>query len=416
LASIFRTWLAAWNEVPIKEILLRPDGPHVYLHGHLHHTHGQSMAMSGGQALTFFGAGAGYQSEKGYRNSFSIYDVDTLAGTIECHEFEYLSAKNDWIEKNGNRPFKSVLPKANSISGLESEAFAALMRSVIENHEKLFRTVQTKIAPLVGMAIGDESIRRDVHQSQFSEKNVALLGIDVARFKRESEQAAAKALIEGRPVDALRHLGMKDDPKDEDIKGKEADFRWLYVVALVLSAESKYLRFAKRIVGALTKQAQSELNEPILLVNFGVGFWLVGDLDFAIAATEQAIDLLKKKNGAERLAKEEFLRWQIRAYGNMAYYLAEAQVSRRMSDALEYCEQAMKLAIEYQKEPGVSDGAALYTDQLDNRGFVKITFGATAVAIGDGLKDCEDARRMGANVRMFKSHVDRAVARLTALP
>jgi hypothetical protein len=124
--------------------------------------------------------------------------------------------------------------------------------------------------------------------------------------------------------------------------------------------------------------------------------------------------MIEAGKGIEELMAPDLLRWKVRAFGNMAYYLAEAGEKQRAAEAYRCATVAMARAEEY-LALGAKDAQALYRDQLDNRGYVKIVFGEDAAAIEDGLKDCEDARRMGSDLRMFKSHTDHAVARISAL-
>jgi hypothetical protein len=55
-----------------------------------------------------------------------------------------------------------------------------------------------------------------------------------------------------------------------------------------------------------------------------------------------------------------------------------------------------------------------YAKCLDTRGYVNITFGTNKEEIVDGIRDCEEARRLGDDALYFK-HINHAHKRLEAI-
>lgn len=103
-------WLVEWNDKRLCTLLLQQTGPHLYLHGHLHHGTGIGTSQNTGQNLTSFGAGATYQSDQ-YPMKFAFYDIQLAEGQIKPWVYVYEGASGLWtLRDSESHAIRSVLP------------------------------------------------------------------------------------------------------------------------------------------------------------------------------------------------------------------------------------------------------------------------------------------------------------------
>lgn len=142
-----------------------------------------------------------------------------------------------------------------------------------------------------------------------------------------------------------------------------------------------------------------EHGEPKHYHRLAYAYWLIGNVNKAVKLEEKAKELLEKNPDTNLIDLNN----------SLAYYYADAECTEKAEFARKLAEEELLSREKNRaKEPG------LYADCLDTLGYIKITFGKTKEDVNEGIKDCEDARRLGAEALFFK-HLSRAYDRLKSL-
>lgn len=103
-------WLTNWNKELIQTALERRNGPHAYLHGHLHSTDDQSRYTNEGNGIFTGAAGAAYPGSK-YKKHFSLLHFNLEEKEVECETFVYQEKMGEWIKDNSlSNPVPCRLP------------------------------------------------------------------------------------------------------------------------------------------------------------------------------------------------------------------------------------------------------------------------------------------------------------------
>ncbi|WP_421847256.1 metallophosphoesterase [Marinomonas sp.] len=103
-------WLPNWNSEKISTILEQENGPHIYMHGHVHNHQTLGSYQSSGSGLCYFTSGAAYQGSK-WPQSFSVLTVDFLKREIINDIFSYHSTSGRWDhDPSSSRPIPIRLP------------------------------------------------------------------------------------------------------------------------------------------------------------------------------------------------------------------------------------------------------------------------------------------------------------------
>lgn len=150
-------WLVGWNNKEIENILFPLNGPHIYLHGHIHKTEGISLNLTSGQNITILGAGACYTPEKQYPMSFAFYDIDVITQTVTPTTFKFneksykINGCNRWKKVDsgvGESSIRTVMSKSKIekiIKKLEIETLR--YKSGWEQHDRSLYFISKNFHP-----------------------------------------------------------------------------------------------------------------------------------------------------------------------------------------------------------------------------------------------------------------------------
>lgn len=89
------SWLTDWNSEKVNNILGQENGPHIYMHGHVHDQETRSSYKSDGSGITCFTAGAAYQGSK-WPQSFSLLSIDFARREITTNSYCYSASSGRW--------------------------------------------------------------------------------------------------------------------------------------------------------------------------------------------------------------------------------------------------------------------------------------------------------------------------------
>lgn len=93
------SWLSPWNMNLARGVLGKKNGPHAYLHGHLHLTDDQSNFNHSGFGIFIGAAGAAYPG-RDYAKHFSLLNFNLLTQSVECETFVFENAMGEWVKNN----------------------------------------------------------------------------------------------------------------------------------------------------------------------------------------------------------------------------------------------------------------------------------------------------------------------------
>jgi len=198
---------------------------------------------------------------------------------------------------------------------------------------------------------------------------------------------AKKALLVGDAPQAIAIL--------EDLAARKPEHERDLLKALILSPTPTDWDRARSLL--------PRIGEPQQYSRLGYNYWVKRDLATAISLAETA-HRLAVEEGAKRPKAQ-----LASAKNTLAYYYADAEVVEKADEARHLADDAIRLRREEgQNEKDV--GSALAT-----LGYVKITFGLSKEIVEEGIRDCEDGRRMGARNDLYFVHVARAQLRLAKM-
>jgi len=145
-------WLVGWNNKSLQDILLASNGPHIYLHGHIHKPEGITLNMMAGQNISVLGAGACYQNTK-YPMYFAFYDINMEDQVIEPFTYHYKNKRRVWtLDVNGesSESIRAVLPlpKKNSTHLRE------LLSSALDKNKALKEKIESKNTSILKIVNG----------------------------------------------------------------------------------------------------------------------------------------------------------------------------------------------------------------------------------------------------------------------
>jgi tetratricopeptide (TPR) repeat protein len=247
------------------------------------------------------------------------------------------------------------------------------------------------------LAIGFDKIRESL-SSGLLEKGLLIreqLTIERGRETTKLQEAlsqspeleeAKQLLIDGQLGKAIRLL--------EALANQKPEHRLHLLSALLASPQIENWSRARDILSDGIGNASHYLR-------LSYNYWVKGDLPGAIAITELGLERFKDdtRNNGDAL----------RLKNSLSYYYSDAYLLEKEDLSLSFAEEV----VSNREKNGESSslGSALAT-----RGYAKISFGKNKQTIGEGIKDCEDGRRMGAREDLYFRHLARAQERLAKMP
>lgn len=103
-------WFAKWNNDVLAQRLSQQNGPHIYIHGHVHKAKASSKSNNIGQQLVVLGAGAAYQGSN-YPNKFATYKIDLAEREISTTTFLYEADSGLW-NKSSSESYPVNVPNS----------------------------------------------------------------------------------------------------------------------------------------------------------------------------------------------------------------------------------------------------------------------------------------------------------------
>jgi tetratricopeptide (TPR) repeat protein len=198
---------------------------------------------------------------------------------------------------------------------------------------------------------------------------------------------AKNLIIEGQSEKAIEVL--------EKLVAQKPDYKPHLASVLLSSPKSEDWNRARTLLS-------SGIGSPRNYLRLAYNYWTKGDLSNAIAILESGLRQVEQK---QMIATPDELD---RLRNSLAYYYADANLLDKGEEALRFSEEVVAHRIPQGESKSL--GLALAT-----RGYVKITFGNNRDQIIEGIKDCEDGRRMGASEDLFFKNLARAQGRLAKL-
>jgi 3',5'-cyclic AMP phosphodiesterase CpdA len=396
-------WLAKWNAEKLEELLLQATGPHIYLHGHLHEERGTTLGLSTGQSLAFFAAGAAYQNTR-YPLRFGFYDIDLLRGVIRPWVYSYNKEKGNWyIDPRHSSTIQAVLPLPKKTWNADADAhiveLKVVLREVIETHVHTQKMLSQRI-PLIAPELDSiltPGVRKRLLVEEYDQYQCEPLLDQINRLPPEDQTALQniRELAEANHLTAIIGL-LRSDPARQD----------LLLTALVLSTEDADWDEAEKLLARMGK--------PFHYFRLGHGAWSEGNVVKATSLTEKALELAEKKAAhddtqGEPMAEDGTSLAKIK--NNLAYFYAELAVPGKADEAKAFAKDAVK-AVEQKKDKELNR----YANYLDTLGFVEIAYATSWKELQDGIFNCEEARRLGADRALYFKHIARAEARESDLP
>ncbi|MDK9726147.1 MAG: metallophosphoesterase [Sterolibacteriaceae bacterium MAG5] len=108
--------LVGWNKDALTKALGQATGPHLYLHGHLHHLTHKSQYESDGSGYFRGAAGASYPGTE-YPKQFSIITIELGEKQIASAVYAYHDRSGKWLpDATLSQPVPARLPTAVSIN------------------------------------------------------------------------------------------------------------------------------------------------------------------------------------------------------------------------------------------------------------------------------------------------------------
>jgi len=322
----------------------------------------------------------GYKLSKRVLFPFSIFFI--------IEQFYPKISTHVWSDISGLVPSIGELAKFAALAGLASilgeevikdslmPPFRDIVRNIVLPEMKIelnsFRDMLAK-----GLWEKGIIFREEVMEKEFPEPEMPNEEPDLKKAKQ--------LLVDGDLTKAIAALS-------ELTKTKPKYSRYL-LCALLSSPRVVVWRSGQELLPAAGRVAH--------YLRLAYNYWLKGDLSNAIAVTEAGYKRLGE--GENKESQED-----LDKLGNsLAYYYAEARLVEKQDQARELSEDIVARRSHKKDE---SLGSALAT-----RGYVKISFSRSKEEIESGIKDCEDARRLGARDDLYFRHLARAQERLLSL-
>jgi hypothetical protein len=199
---------------------------------------------------------------------------------------------------------------------------------------------------------------------------------------------AIKCISHGDTVGAIRVL--------EGMPEKKQEYMEYLLTAYASSTNMGYWVKAESML--------STYGIPYHYIRLGFSYWERGIVSKAISLTEEAYK--KVINNPKDPNYRTFLG---ACKNSLAYYYADGEIKAKKDIARRYIEE--EVADRKAKEPTSPE----YANTLDTRGYVKITFEEKKGGVMDGMKDCEEAKSLGANEYLYHRHLARAHRQLSSL-
>lgn len=193
-------------------------------------------------------------------------------------------------------------------------------------------------------------------------------------------EKAMNALLDGDIDGAIKELSAMAD--------KDPKYKPRLLTGLILSKTPKNLDRAVNLL--------DDVGQPIHYLRLAYEFWVKHNINKAIAVLEEGHKIVPKDNIRQRIAIEN----------SLAYYYADANRTTKAGKALDFAKRAVSKTKELEGETD------LYAGRLATLGYVLISFGDDENKIEEGIKHCENARRLGANLKLFRKHIRVADERL----
>lgn len=212
--------------------------------------------------------------------------------------------------------------------------------------------------------------------------------------------------------DALGSEAVEEEPELSKAKRLSAQGYWDQATDVLTQLAARRPKHLPALLTALSESPRHEdwQRAKALLAKAGAlsnylrlayNFWLNKEVAAAVAIVEEGYERFQE--GAEKASEHDLDRLK----NSLAYYYAEA----KQVDRADLAKRLSGEVVAHRKpEPNKDLASALAT-----QGYVNITFGQTQEEIADGIRDCEDARRLGAREDLYFRHLARAQERLSAL-
>lgn len=394
-----RSLLVPWNSNAIENCLLQRTGPHIYLHGHLHHASGTSVSYSHGQNLSICAAGASYDHDS-YPQQFAFYEIDLAVGRIVTFLYSYKGG--EWrLDRDLSYSTTATLPKPKGITEQSVVSkFAGLRdltKEVIFSYQRLgneLRKTIPRFAPELENLI-NPGIRKNLREGQHLETGFKILveDIDEKLMLPNLNDSVKKALQEAKGL-------VLDKKLQQAIRVLEGHYlqahRELLMTARVVSEDPRDWEEAEQSLAALGR--------PWHYVTLSYNAWSMGDLDKALPLAEKAITVFQQQNEENGVKDPIHKLWN-----NLAYFFAEE--GKRGKEALRFASDAVSAL----KEETGYDEKQL-ANYMDTLGFTRIVFAEAKEDVINGITECEDARRLGGGLSLYFQHLSLAEVQLERLP
>ena len=212
---------------------------------------------------------------------------------------------------------------------------------------------------------------------------------EAQHFGQNPELAEAReALLQDSPEQAIRIL--------EKLVQREPGYTEEFLAALTLSPNRRDWQKARALL--------PKFGKPRHYLRLGYYSFQENDLSIAVELTEKGLLL------AEASDRAEDQKLVAKFKNNLAYYYSLLGRQDLGERALQYANSALTSKLE--------DGsnAEALAGSFDTLGLVQIVFGRSRQDVEEGLKNLEEARRLGGRPDMYFRHVELAKNRLGELP
>jgi hypothetical protein len=371
-----KPWITPWNLTKIEQLLLQSTGPHLYLHGHLHEDIGYTMTSSTGQNLALLAAGASYQHDD-FPMQFAFYDIDLNQREITPWSYKYNATKGTWNLNDIN--------PAPMFTALPSLALKDRTQPSEQEFDELKKGM-AKMLTIVSQAYQEAinwipKITPELETSLTPNERIRFLKCEFNHYGNDPllQELNNTPYIDDNDVNQFREL-IQNNNITQLINGlqKSGKYNGLLLTALVISKDQTHWDQAEQFLPVHGKAFHYS--------RLGFSAWTIPNVEKAIKFASQALKLIKKEPTSDSLAgfaTEALLN------NNIAYYYAEKGDKTNSEISRKYANNAVKLQKANNDHPF---RLANFTDTL---GFVTIVFAENAGDLADGIKACEEARRIG---------------------
>ncbi len=287
-----------------------------------------------------------------------LYSSPFLAGLVD-----HLAELSEWGAKAG---LAAILASEVMENVLKDSFVPAIVNEFRQFAETAIRTIADK-----GVLIRNEFAPSALVTSADSPKELAEAKSLLIRGETKAAIAKARGLAEAHPKHRLD-----------------------YVNILLASHDPAEWKKGENVLEAI--------GDPQAYLRLAYNKWHVNDHEGAITAAARALELAKEKADPTQV---------ISASNSLAYYYADAETPGKGPIAIKLAEAA----VEARRAQGQTEDQVALARALGTLGYVRVTYAASLQDVIKGMRECEDARRMGADLTLYFRHMYRAQERLQKL-